>query len=105
MARVSVEAVLALGANLGDRAGTLRAAVAELGAADGVELVAVSDVVETDPVGGVEQDAFLNAVVGVRTALSPFALLAQCQRLEQDARRERLVRWGPRTLDVILVTG
>lgn len=98
-----VDAVLAVGTNLGNREGHLARALELLDRTPGVEVDWTSPVVETDPVGGVEQDAFLNAVVGVRTALSPFALLAQCQRLEQDARRERLVRWGPRTLDVDVI--
>ncbi len=95
-----VEAVLALGANLGDRAATLRAAVAELDRVEGVQVVAVSDVVETDPVGGPEQPAYLNAVVVVRTSLLPLELLAACQAVETAHGRERSVRWGARTLDV-----
>ncbi len=95
-----VEAVLALGANLGDRAATLRAAVLELAAADGVDVVAVSDVVETDPVGGPEQPDYLNAVVVVRTTIPPRALLAVGQLVEQRHGRERQIRWGARTLDV-----
>jgi len=64
---------------------------------------AVSPVYETDPVGGVEQDAFLNIVVEVHTILSPSALLDRCQQLEAAAERVREVRWGPRTLDVDVV--
>src|SRR5699024_7273636 len=57
------------------------------------------------PVGGpAEQGAFLNSVIGVRTALGPFALLETAHRAERAARRERLVRWGPRTLDVAVIT-
>lgn len=95
-----VEAVLALGANLGDREATLRAAVDELDDTDGVQVVQVSDVVETDPVGGPDQPDYLNAVVVVRTTLAPRALLAAGQRVEQLHGREREIRWGARTLDV-----
>lgn len=98
-----VEAVLALGANLGDRAGVLRAAVAELAATAGIEVLAVSDAVETDPVGGPEQPDYLNAVVVVGTSLPPRALLAACQAIEATHGRERVVRWGARTLDVDVV--
>ncbi|HEX7130944.1 MAG TPA: 2-amino-4-hydroxy-6-hydroxymethyldihydropteridine diphosphokinase [Iamia sp.] len=88
--------LLALGSNLGDRAGHLRAAVAALGD----EVVATSAVYETPPVGGPEQGPYLNAVVALRTDLSARALLARAHELEAAAGRVRLERWGPRTLDV-----
>lgn len=97
------DAVLALGSNLGDRVATLRGAVEALRETGDVDVVAVSRVVETDPVGGPEQGVYLNAVVLVRTALEPEALLAVCQRIEADFDRVREVRWGPRTLDVDVI--
>lgn len=100
-----VEAVLALGTNLGEREEHLRAALALLEATEGLEVEWTSPVHETAPVGGpAGQGAFLNAVVGVRTVLSPFALLEVAHRAERAAHRERLVRWGPRTLDVDVIT-
>ena len=99
-----VLAVLAVGSNLGDRADHLRLALAELASADGVEVIAGSDLVETAPVGGVEQGDFLNGAIAVRTTLSPWQLLDLAQHIEQRARRVRLVRWGPRTLDVDVIT-
>jgi dihydroneopterin aldolase / 2-amino-4-hydroxy-6-hydroxymethyldihydropteridine diphosphokinase len=98
------DGVLALGANLGDRAATLAAAVAELAATPGIEVVGVSPVVETDPVGGPAQPEYLNAVVAVRSTLTPHALLAACLAVEQRHGRERRVRWAARTLDVDVVT-
>ena len=98
-----VPAVLALGTNLGDREATLRSAVAALVAIDGVEVAAVSPVVETDPVGGPEQPDYLNAVVLARTTLSPRGLLAAAHQVEDRHGRERIERWGPRTLDVDVV--
>jgi 2-amino-4-hydroxy-6-hydroxymethyldihydropteridine diphosphokinase len=95
-----VRAVLALGANLGDRAATLRSAVGALQRTDGVRVESCSGVYETDPVGGPEQPAYLNAVVLVCTTLGPRALLRACQRVEADHGRVRLQHWGPRTLDV-----
>jgi len=75
-------------------------------ATDGVRVVAVSSVYETEPVGGPEQPEFLNAVVAVDTPLSPHSLLALAQRLEAAAQRVRAERWGPRTLDVdVLLVG
>ena len=92
-------AIVALGSNLGDREGYLRFAVSELG-----NVVALSQVFETEPVGGPDdQGAFLNMVVEVRTSLDPYAFIRRCQRIEADALRQRIVHWGPRTLDVDLL--
>jgi 2-amino-4-hydroxy-6-hydroxymethyldihydropteridine diphosphokinase len=89
-------AFLALGSNLGDRAGHLRRAVSLLD-----DVVAASPVYETDPVGGPGgQGRFLNMVVQLDTEASARQLLEQCRRLEQDAQRVRTVKDGPRTLDV-----
>ena len=94
-------AVLSLGANLGDRAGTLRAAMTSL-AAEG--LVARSTLYETPPWGPVEQPAYLNAVAIVVGARDAAGWLALASELEQAAGRTREVRWGARTLDVDVVT-
>ena len=100
----SHEAIIALGSNLGDREGFLRRAIRELGGMVSGSVVAMSDVYETEPVGGPdEQGAYLNMVVKVDTLLDPFALLRLCHRVEASASRERLVHWGPRTLDVDLL--
>jgi 2-amino-4-hydroxy-6-hydroxymethyldihydropteridine diphosphokinase len=88
-------AFLGLGSNLGDRRAHLRTAIASL-----PDVVAVSDVYETDPVGGPEQGRYLNLVVQLDTDLDPHALLGVCHRIESAAGRVRDVRWGPRTLDV-----
>jgi len=92
---VTRRALLGLGSNMGDRVEYLRAAVAAI-----PDVVAVSDAYETDPVGGVEQDPFLNVVVELDTARTPYELLEVCRERERDAERVRTVRWGPRTLDV-----
>ena len=88
-------AFLALGSNLGDRRRYLQAAIDAM-----PDVVAQSDLYETDPIGGVEQEAFLNMVVELDTALDPWELLELCRSLEAAAERIREVRWGPRTLDV-----
>jgi 2-amino-4-hydroxy-6-hydroxymethyldihydropteridine diphosphokinase len=89
-------ALLALGSNLGDRRTYLRDAVAEL-----PDVIAVSQVYETAPVGGPdEQGPYLNIVVELDTDLLPRALLELCRERERAAERVRRVRWGPRTLDV-----
>jgi len=88
-------AFLGLGSNLGERRELLAAAVAAI-----PDLVAVSPLYETDPVGGPEQGAFLNLVVELDTPMSARELLVLCSELEAAADRVREVRWGPRTLDV-----
>ena len=94
-------AVLSLGSNQGDRLANLRAAVAGFEP----ELVAVSPVYETAPWGGVPQDDFLNAVLIVASdELDEWGWLRRGQELERAAGRVRTVRWGPRTLDVDVVT-
>jgi 2-amino-4-hydroxy-6-hydroxymethyldihydropteridine diphosphokinase len=99
-------AYLGLGSNLGDRAALLQGAVDGLAATDGITVVAVSPVYETEPVGGPEQPEYLNAVVAVDTELTPRQLLDVAQRLEDTAGRVRAEHWGPRTLDVdVLLVG
>jgi len=99
----SEHVVLALGSNLGDRLRYLQSGLIAL--ADYLEVAAVSAVYETDPVGGpAGQDSYLNAVVIGTTQLTPEALLAACHEVEAAAQRTRLERWGPRTLDVDVVS-
>jgi len=91
-------AFIGLGSNLGDRMATLETAVGALGVAG--DVVAVSPVYETAPVGGPEdQGPYLNVVVELATTQTPRQLLERCQALESAAGRVRTVRWGPRTLD------
>ena len=94
-------AVLALGSNLGDRAGHLRAAVDLLSARFPVE--AVSPVYESEPAGVTDQPWFLNAVMLVESD-DPWALLFAGNAAEEVRGRRRAVRWGPRTLDVDVIT-
>ena len=88
-------AVLSIGSNLGDRLGHLQLAV------DVLQPYAVSPVYETAPVGGPEQDDFLNAVV--LADLDAAGAWERAQVAEQRAHRSREVRWGPRTLDVDVI--
>jgi 2-amino-4-hydroxy-6-hydroxymethyldihydropteridine diphosphokinase len=100
-------AVIAYGANLGDREATIDAAARELADAEGVELVAVSPVYESAAIklDGVDHDApgYLNGVLVVETGLDPHALLDVLQRIEHEHGRVREVRWGDRTLDLDLI--
>lgn len=93
---------ISVGSNLGDRLASLRTAYLAL---EGLgETVGVSGLYETAPLGGPTQDAFLNAVIVLDTELQPEELLDRCQSIEAAAGRIRGERWGPRTLDVDLVT-
>jgi 2-amino-4-hydroxy-6-hydroxymethyldihydropteridine diphosphokinase len=95
------KAAIALGSNLGDRRELLRSgadALTELGT-----IVGVSSLYETAPVGGPDQDSFLNAVIVIDTALGPRELLDELHRIEAEAGRLREVRWGPRRLDLDLI--
>jgi 2-amino-4-hydroxy-6-hydroxymethyldihydropteridine diphosphokinase len=96
-------AYIGLGANLGPREVTLLRAVDLLAAAQGVEVVAVSQLRETDPVGVVDQPGFLNGVAAVETTLSARELLDVTLEVERELGRVRDQRWGPRTVDLDLL--
>ncbi|OUM98116.1 MAG: 2-amino-4-hydroxy-6-hydroxymethyldihydropteridine diphosphokinase [Paenibacillaceae bacterium ZCTH02-B3] len=103
MDAVEREAYIGLGANLGDREAALREAVRLLDAAEGVRVLRVSPVYETDPVGYTDQPEFLNMAVAVGTTLSPEGLLALCLGIERRMGRVRTIRWGPRPIDLDLL--
>ena len=97
-------AYVGLGANLGPREVTLLRAVDLLAGESGVEVLAVSQLHETDPVGNTDQPEFLNGAVVVETSLSPRQLLDALLRVEQELGRVREgERWGPRTIDLDLL--
>ena len=96
-------AFVGIGSNLGDRETNLRRAIELLSAEDGVEVVAVSEIRETDPVGPVEQGPFLNGAVKVETSLGPHELLGRLLSVENGLGRVRSERWGPRTIDLDLL--
>ena len=97
-------AVLAVGANLGDRLGTLQACVTAIGRLPDTDVVAISPVYETDPVGGPVQPDYLNVVLVVETGLRPLELLDAAHRIEADFGRVRAERFGPRTLDIDIIS-
>lgn len=99
-------AFLSLGSNLGDRLDHLQKAVDRLHGHRRIRVDLVSSVYETEPVGGPEQDPYLNIAARIATTLSPRRLLTACSAVETALGRERTVRWGPRTIDVdILLYG
>jgi 2-amino-4-hydroxy-6-hydroxymethyldihydropteridine diphosphokinase len=100
-------AVIALGSNLGDREGTIRAAVRDIGSVPGVTVVAASGLVESAALKPTGVDAaapsYLNAVILIDTELGPLNLLDAINRIEADHGRVRDVAWGDRTLDLDLI--
>ena len=97
-------AYVGLGANLGDREGTIRSAVAELDATGGIEVVAISTLRDTDPVGVGEQPRVLNGAVALETTLAPRELLDLLLAMEEHFGRVRTPgEHGPRTLDLDLL--
>ena len=99
-----MRAYVGVGANLGDRRATIERAVELLRATPGVELLAVSSLRETDPVGFAEQPRFLNGAVELETTLKPRELLDVLLRVERDLGRTREgPRFGPRTIDLDLL--
>jgi 2-amino-4-hydroxy-6-hydroxymethyldihydropteridine diphosphokinase len=96
--------VLSVGSNLGDRLGTLQRCVQAIGGLPDTDVLAISPVYETDPVGGPAQPDYLNAVLIAATGLRPRDLLAATQRIEADFGRIREERFGPRTLDIDIIS-
>jgi 2-amino-4-hydroxy-6-hydroxymethyldihydropteridine diphosphokinase len=97
-------AYIALGSNLGDRDSHLAAARAALGGIPRSRIVAVSSIEETAPIGPIGQGAYLNQMVALKTELTPRELLDALQEIERAAGRVRDVRWGPRVIDLDIVT-
>lgn len=94
---------IGLGSNLGDRYRLLYQAVQLLNESEAIDVLDCSSIYETDPVGYVDQDPFLNMVVAVSTTCSPHRLFEQLVRIEQKLGRKRLIKWGPRTIDLDLL--
>ncbi|AIF67154.1 2-amino-4-hydroxy-6-hydroxymethyldihydropteridine pyrophosphokinase [Terribacillus saccharophilus] len=94
------QAWIALGSNIAPRETYLQQAIQMLSEHEEIKLNQVSTVYETEPVGYENQDQFLNLVAEVETSLDPIELLRICQKIEQDLGRKRIIRWGPRTVDL-----
>jgi 2-amino-4-hydroxy-6-hydroxymethyldihydropteridine diphosphokinase len=94
------KAYIVLGTNMGDRELNLKDALSELSAMPEIDIVSVSSIYETDPVGYLDQGKFLNMVICINTSFSAQSLLAACMEVEQILGRKREIRWGPRTIDL-----
>lgn len=93
-------AYLGLGSNIGDTRYNLDKAVELLNNHKDIEVRKVSSYYETAPVGYTDQEWFLNIVIEIGTGLDPYELLKVCNNVEAELKRERIIRWGPRTIDV-----
>ncbi|OLP61396.1 2-amino-4-hydroxy-6-hydroxymethyldihydropteridine diphosphokinase [Xaviernesmea oryzae] len=101
---MSAQAMLGLGGNIGEVKAQLADALRRLDALDGCRIVAVSRLYRTPPWGVTDQAWFNNACAAVQTTLTPEALLEACLSVERAMKRERIQRWGPRTVDIDLLT-
>lgn len=103
-ARPAFDATLGLGSNIGDRVGNIEDAIRRLTADGVVKVVSRSRFYRTAPWGVIDQDWFVNACVAIKTDASPRELLRRCQAVENDMARVRTLRWGPRNIDVDVLT-
>ena len=94
---------LSIGSNLGDREGYLDMAIEEIDRDTSVEIKKISSIIETEPYGPVEQPNFLNGVIELETYLDPDEFLSVICDIENEAGRERIIHWGPRTLDIDII--
>jgi 2-amino-4-hydroxy-6-hydroxymethyldihydropteridine diphosphokinase len=101
---VRARAVLSVGANLGDRLGTLQGCVQAIGGLADTDVLAISPVYQTAPVGGPPQPDYLNAVLLIQTGLPPRDLLDAIHAIEAGFGRVRAERFGPRTLDIDIIS-
>ena len=102
--RAAFDATIGLGSNIGDRAGNIEHAIELLTADGAVSVAARSAFYRTAPWGVTDQDWFVNACLAVKTDVSPRELLRRCQAVENDMKRVRIQRWGPRIIDVDVLT-
>jgi 2-amino-4-hydroxy-6-hydroxymethyldihydropteridine diphosphokinase len=98
-----MKAVVALGSNLGDRFDYLQKAVNEINSLTDIEILEISSVYETLPVGGPEQGNYLNAIVTLNTKFEAEELLLKLLLIELNLGRQREIAWGPRTIDLDLI--
>ena len=101
---VIMRCYIGIGSNLGDRQKNIEDAIQKLQNTEGLEIKKISHIYETEPVGGPIQPKYLNAAIEIETELEPRELLLAMQKIENQLGRERTVRYGPRTIDLDLLT-
>ncbi|AHB49140.1 2-amino-4-hydroxy-6-hydroxymethyldihydropteridine pyrophosphokinase [Hyphomicrobium nitrativorans NL23] len=103
-ASADFDALIGLGSNMGDKQANIRRAIGLLTEAGDIRLVRASRLYRTPPWGVLDQDWFVNACIAVATDLAPYDLLARCLGVEDEMKRVRHERWGPRVIDVDVLT-
>jgi len=93
-------AYLGIGTNMGDRLSNLNDAIDYIKQFENTEIVKISKIYETRPWGYTNQNDFLNLCISINTNLNPEELLQKCLEVELNLKRERIIRWGPRTIDI-----
>jgi len=101
-----IKAYLGLGSNIGDTKKNIDTSIELLKQHPKIKVLKISSFYETEPIGFTEQEWFLNIVVEIETELQPYDLLDYCNEIESILKRKRILRWGPRTIDIdILLYG
>lgn len=96
-------AYVAVGSNMGEKQAYIENGIKELEDYPEIQIEKISDMIVTKPYGGVEQDDFVNGAMKIRTLFTPNELLEVLHKAEKNANRERLIHWGPRTLDLDII--
>ena len=94
------KAYIAIGSNLGDKELNLKSSIEKMQLHKAIKVINTSTFVETEPVGYLDQDKFLNGAVEIRTLLTPKQLIKYLLKIELELKRERIIKWGPRTIDL-----
>ncbi len=94
---------ISFGSNMDQPVEQVKKAVEALSNIPGVELIACSSLYRTPPWGKTDQADFINGALAIRSDLDPFAILSVLQKIEQEGGRERVIRWGPRTIDLDII--
>lgn len=93
-------AYIALGSNMGDKKNNIEMAIKEIEESEGIKVTKVAPIYETKPVGYLEQDNFLNCAIEIKTLMLPTELIEFLLDIEKNLKRERVIKWGPRTIDL-----
>ena len=98
------DVILSIGSNIGDRKDNIEEAVRRINGLKGTRVLKISGMYETEPVGYEDQPYFLNICVLINTTQSPMELLDSIHEIEDQLKRKRVIRWGPRTIDIDIIT-
>ena len=97
------DVILSIGSNLGNRIEFLKSSIKNIRLLANTTIANISDVYETEPIGVSKQGNYLNCIVYLKTDLSPYDLLTEINGIEKMYKRERMIKWGPRTLDIDII--